>query len=152
MRDKIIIGVLCAVVIGVMGFVTYAIYETDKSNKEYEIYYASLSEEEKKAVDAENAAKEEAKKTRYEVVSVFKYAKNQTNNFGGVIKTEIAYSFDYIDKDGNLRTEKDFINREGSLSQIIIGDCNQYIIEDKGLDTYRYLQLTKETLQKMNAS
>lgn len=84
----------------------------------------------------------------YDVISVSQYVKTTTNNFGGVINQKPVYTFTYIDGSGELRIVDDFENLEYGLTKVKVGESNQYVVEDNGLDTYRTLYLTKETLKE----
>ena len=86
----------------------------------------------------------ESRIQRYEVVSVHKYTKNTTNNFGGIIRTEVCYSFTYVSGD-KLCSVDDFKHLEYGLTKVTIGDSDLYIINNNG-ETTSTLQLTKETL------
>lgn len=92
--------------------------------------------------------KEPAKPKVYDIISVSQYVKTTTNNFGGVINQKPVYTFTYIDGSGELRIVDDFENLEYGLTKVKVGESNQYVVEDKGLDTYRTLYLTKETLKE----
>ena len=81
----------------------------------------------------------------YEVVSVMKYTETRTNNFGGVIGTDICYAFEYIDNDGVLKSVKNFQHFEYGNTKVCIGDEDKYIIKNN----IRYLYLTKETLKSI---
>jgi len=95
----------------------------------------------------EDVPYEERIKT-YEVVSVYKYVRNTTNNFGGIMRTEICYSFSYLDGDA-LKHIDDF-EQGGYGNSVTIGDRDVYIFDPKtGFGT---LQLTKETLKSLTGS
>ena len=84
----------------------------------------------------------------YEVVSVYQYVEQKTNQFGGVKDTKICYKFDYIDKDGALRSIDGFKNLEyGTMKVQISNDYDKYVID--GYDNVTYLCLTKETMAKI---
>lgn len=114
---------------------------------EHHQWLESLSPEELAQYEAEKEAERQAKIYQYEVVSVSKYVKPITNNFGGVMKTEICYEFSYLDGD-NLKHIKDFQHLEYGLTKIIIGDSNKFIVDTNGEDV-RFLQLTKETFANL---
>lgn len=86
----------------------------------------------------------------YEVLSASQYIKPVTNQFGNVIRTETCYTFTYTDENGGLYVEDDFQHLEYGLTKLCLGDTNQYKTVEDGLDTYRYLYLTKDTFQSMN--
>ncbi len=115
---------------------------------EHKEWYNSLSEEEKIAFDAEQEQKREANIHRYEVIGVAQYVRTETNQFGGVTDTDICYTFQYLHGD-KLKSVDGFEHLEYGLTKVIIGDEDMYIIDTNGIDEYRYLQLTKETLQNI---
>ena len=98
--------------------------------------------------EAEEKARREANITEYEVVSVFRYIENRTNQFGGVTDTNICYAFEYVDASGKLHSVNSFENLEYGLTKVVVGDKNVYIIDKNG-EEHQYLQLTKETLSKI---
>lgn len=113
----------------------------------YDNWYDSLTSSEKAEVDLQRQQAYESRIHRYEVVSVHKYAKTVTNNFGGVVGTDICYSFTYLD--GNkLCSVDNFEHLEYGLTKVTIGDKDLYIVNDNGETTYT-LQLTKETLKNI---
>lgn len=80
----------------------------------------------------------------YEVVSVYKYVYNVTNNMGGIKNAKISYSFSYLDGE-NLRHVDYFVHYDDGNTKVTLGDSDLYIV-----DSYtgeKYLQLTKETLK-----
>lgn len=99
--------------------------------------------------DEEYAAYVAARTQEYEVVSVYQYMDIQTNNFGAVLDQDLKYCFTYIGYDGQLHQFDDFEHTEYGLWKLCIGDENKYVVQELGLDTYRYLYLTKETLANM---
>ena len=127
-----------------IGFCAWAIV----SDIQHDKWYNSLTAEEKAEYDAEQEAIRQSNIHRYEVVGVSQYVRNQTNNFGGIIDTDICYAFQYLDGN-NLKTVENFEHLEYGLTKIIVGDSNMYIVDTNGIDDYRYLQLTKETLQNI---
>lgn len=82
----------------------------------------------------------------YEVVSVYKYARNKTNIWGEIIDADICYNFSYISDDKLCHVE-DFIHRDNGKTKVTIGDSDCYIV-NKYTDE-KYLQLTKETLKSL---
>lgn len=84
----------------------------------------------------------------YEVVSVYQYIKTETNVLGGIMRQEPRYCFNYIGDDGNLHQFDDYEHTEYGLWKICIGDENKYVVDD-GIDTYRWLYLTEDTLKNM---
>lgn len=82
----------------------------------------------------------------YEVVSVSQYIGTETNQFGGVVDQSLKYCFTYIGDDGQLHQVDDFEHTEYGLWKVRVGDTNKYVIYDNGMDCYKTLYLTKETL------
>ena len=107
----------------------------------------SLTPEKLAQYEAEKEAERQANIYTYDVVSVSKYVKPVTNGFGGVIRTEICYEFNYMDG-SSLKHMNDFQHLEYGLTKVTIGDSNKYIIDTNGEDI-KYLQLTKETFENM---
>lgn len=140
----LVIIFLLIVAIGLTSLTVWACVEDAKYNE----WYNSLTVEERQKVDAEKEAARQANIHRYDVVSVNKYVRTETNQFGGVVDTDICYTFEYIDGAGNLKHIDDFEHLEYGLTKVVVGDSNQYIIDTNGEDV-RYLQLTKETLQNI---
>lgn len=101
-----------------------------------------LTEEEKAQLEQERLARIHT----YEVVSVYKYVRQQTNNFGGVTSTDICYNFQWIDGNGNLQTE-DMINLNGGLTHVCLGESDVYVVD--GNNNHRYLYLCKDTWNKL---
>lgn len=87
--------------------------------------------------------------SEYSVVSVSRYTKTQTNMYGGVIKSDIAYYIVYSDSNGNIHEIKDFTPSEYGLYKLRIGDENKLVVEYQTFDTYKYLYLTQETLNNL---
>jgi hypothetical protein len=136
-----IIAILVLILIGLFGLL---IYEAT----EYERWYESLSPEEKLAVDQEREAEYQANIYTYEVVGVSKYVRVETNSRGGIMDTDICYTFQYIDANGELKHVDDFEHLEYGLTKVVIGDTDAYIVNTNGEDI-RTLQLTKETLKNI---
>lgn len=118
-------------------------------NKEYQQWYNSLTVEEQQQIKQEKLEKYESKIERYEVVSVSRYVKENTNALGGVISTDICYSFFYVDGAGNLRHKDGFAHLDYGLTKVTIGESNQYIVNNNTLDSTYTLQLTKDTLKNL---
>lgn len=97
----------------------------------------------------ERAAYGVSRTQEYKVVSVYQYIAVQTNNFGAVLDQELKYCFSYIGNDGQLHQFDNFEHIEYGLWKIYIGNENKYVIKNDGIDTYRYLYLTEETLNNM---
>lgn len=120
--------------------VGYIVYATIDEMRHIE-WYESLTPEERERYDTQRQREYENRISRYEVVSVHKYLKTTTNNFGGVIRTEVCYTFTFL-AGGVLYSVEGFDH-----NRIIIGDADMYIINhNNGTQT---LQLTKETLANM---
>lgn len=85
----------------------------------------------------------------YEVLSVGQYIETHTNGYGAVLNQELAYYFTYIDENGVLHNNT-ISHSEHGMSKVCIGEENKYIIEHNGTKTYKYLYLTKETLNGFN--
>ena len=134
------ISILLIIVIGFGGLITWTCIEA----KQYHEWYESLTPTEKEAYALQKQQEYESRIQRYEVVSVHKYTKNTTNNFGGIIRTEVCYSFTYVSGD-KLCSVDDFKHLEYGLTKVTIGDSDLYIINNNG-ETTSTLQLTKETL------
>lgn len=86
----------------------------------------------------------------YEVLNVNSYVQNETNGYGAIIGSHLAYSFTYVDGSGKLHDKTDFENLEYGLTKVKIGDENKYVIESGGFDEYRTLYLTRDTFNKLN--
>lgn len=86
----------------------------------------------------------------YKVVSVYQYIKIETNTFGAVTSQELAYCFTYIDGEGQLHQFDGFRHTEYGLWKLCIGNENKYVVKEEGLNTYRFLYLTEETLASMS--
>ena len=99
--------------------------------------------------EEEKAAYIESRTNRYEVVSVTHYMKPVTNNRGGIINYESAYSFTYIDNNGQLKHYNDFVHYDYGLHKVCIGNENKYVTYHD-FDTYHYLYLTEETLKSIS--
>lgn len=86
----------------------------------------------------------------FPVVSVSKYMKaTKRNCFGAVLREELRYRFTYIGNDGRLYEFQDFENTNYGLWKVCVGNQNKYVIKHDTLDIYRYLYLTKETIENM---
>jgi hypothetical protein len=120
-----------------------------KDTQQYNEWYNSLTPAEKEIYEIQKQQAYESRIKRYEIASVHKYVKNVTNNFGGVVRTEVCYSFTYIDGN-NLCHVDNFQHFEYGLTKVILGDKDLYIINNNG-ETTRTLQLTKETLANMQS-
>ena len=115
---------------------------------QHQNWYNSLPADEKAAYDAQLAAEREKNIYRYDVVSVSQYIETKTNNWGGVIDTDVCYHFQFLQGD-DLKSVDGFQHLEYGLTKVIVGDKNMYIVDKNGFDEYRYLQLTEETLKTM---
>ena len=54
-----------------------------------------------------------------------------------------------MDNDGKIKTVNDFENLEYGLTKICLGDSDKYVIEQRAFDTYQYLYLTRNTLERI---
>ena len=141
-KGIIIFSVIMFVIISTL--IGFAINESVKHQK----WLDSLSPEELAAYEAEQEAERQNNIHRYEIISVSQYVKNVTNGFGGVVRTEVCYTFCYLDN-GVLKQVDDFSHLEYGLTKLVIGNKDMYIIDTNGADDYKYLQLTEETLKNI---
>lgn len=81
----------------------------------------------------------------YDVINVCSYVQSETNGFGAITGSHIAYTFTYNDN-GILKEETDFENLEHGLTKVKLSDRCYYEVKDNGMDCYRTLYLTKEKL------
>lgn len=81
----------------------------------------------------------------YDVINVCSYVQSETNGFGAITGSHIAYAFTY-DDNGILKEETDFENLEHGLTKVKLSDRCYYEVKDNGIDCYRTLYLTKEKL------
>lgn len=88
----------------------------------------------------------------YKVVSVYQYMKPITNKFGGVLRYESKYYFTYVDGNGSLHEFEDFKHTNYGLWKVCVGNENKYVVQDSGMDTYRWLYLTEETFNSLNTA
>ncbi|MBE5812146.1 MAG: hypothetical protein E7314_00635 [Clostridiales bacterium] len=121
-----VVIVACLIVVGVAACIIVSILKQDEPLPPYEEQIVT-----------------------YEVVSVYKYVRNETNIWGGVTDTDICYNFSYI-SNGNLYHIEDFIHYDYGLTKVIVGTSDCYIV-NKYTDE-RYLQLTKETLRSLTGT
>ena len=146
---EIFLVFLFVVLISAVSILGVSAYNHEKEQEEY---FNSLTPQQQQEYLAEKEAEEQARReaniTEYEVVSVFRYIENRTNQFGGVTDTNICYAFEYVDASGKLYSVDGFENLEYGLTKVVIGDKNVYIIDKNG-EEHRYLQLTKETLSEI---
>ena len=141
---KFVIAILIIIVTGIAALVGFGFHLA----AEEERYIESLSPDELKKYQEEKEAQRQRYIKKYDVIAVDKYAKI-TGDWRNT-KTKICYSFSYIE--GNtLKHINDFEHTDYGLYKVIIGDKDQYIIDTYG-ETIYYLQLTKETLQKIGGS
>lgn len=83
------------------GIIGYGISE-EVNKKEYNDWYNSLSAEEKANEDTKKQEEYNKKVTSFEVLNLSQYVQNITNGFGGIVRTEIKYTFSYINENGKL--------------------------------------------------
>lgn len=149
-KEGVFVGILSFILVCLIsGLVVNAVYHETKEKKYFETLTPQQQQEYLANKEAEEKAQREANISRYEVVSAFRYIKVETNQFGGVTGTDVCYAFEYIDSSGKLHSIKGFENLEYGLTKVIIGDSDMYIVDKNGIDTYQYLQLTKETLENI---
>ena len=135
-EEKCLAVMLVIIFILLIGIVI----KQDADNKKYKEWYQTLTVEEQQAIYESNIE-------HYEVLGVHKYTRTNTNQFGGVVSTNICYSFTYLNN-GVLCSEDNFHPTEYGLYRLTIGDDNLYIINHNG-ETTHMLQLTRETLENM---
>jgi hypothetical protein len=85
----------------------------------------------------------------YEIVSVDKYIREETNVFGAVLDTEVCYNFSYVAGNNVYHVDK-FIHYNYGNTKVIIGDSDCYMVSR--YTDERYLQLTKETFNSLSGS
>lgn len=98
---------------------------------------------------AKSAQESTPRVQEYPVVLVDKYIAARTNPLGAVTGHDLKYCFTFIGSDGQLHTVSDFEHTEYGLWKVCLGEENKYVIKESGLDTYRYLVLTEETMKKL---
>lgn len=140
--DKFIIIFFVIALVSFVGLISTGVYFAVKEDQ----YIASLSPSELEEYQLKKEKERQSRIKRYDVVSVTKYAEVKSYNMHRT-KTEICYSFSYIQGD-TLKHVDGFQHCEYGLYKVIIGDKDQYIIDTNGETTY-YLQLTRETLSKI---
>lgn len=84
----------------------------------------------------------ESRVERYEIASVCRYVRTTTNSLGGIINTEIRYSFAYI-KDGKTYWE------DIGFNDVVVGKRDLYVINNNSHGE-RTLYLTQETLNNID--
>ena len=95
--------------------------------------------------DATETYVEAPSASEYEVYNVNLYVQNETNGYGAITGSHMAYSFTYIDENGNIKEETDFRNYKEGTTRVKIGKENKYVI-----DNYVYtLYLTKDTFSTL---
>lgn len=141
--DRFTLLIILSVVLVICSAIAWGVYATNQ----YDKWYDSLSDEERAAYELQRQQEYESRIERYEVLSVHKYVRVETNNFGGIIDTDICYSFTYL-CGGSLKEENGFEHLEHGLTKVTIGDSNMYIVNKNG-ETTRTLQLTKETIANL---
>ena len=102
--------------------------------------------------EEERAAYIEDHTYEYKVISVNQYMMPITNKMGGVLRYELKYCFIYIDSNGNLQKFEDFQHTDYGLWKVCLGKENKYVVQDNGIDTYRWLYLTEETFNSINTN
>lgn len=114
----------------------------------------AIKEAEKEAqepmTEEEYAAYLERRYKHYEVCSVFQYTEPVANGYGGVIRTEVCYSFTYLDGNSTLHSVDGFQHLEYGLTKICVGNVDEYVVDT--IKDIRYLYLTKNTLSKLTGS
>ena len=143
--ETFFITILIVLILILVSLFSYGIYNSVK----YQKWYNSLSVEEKAIEDKRKEKEYNDNIYKYEIVSVSKYIKNETNNFGGITDTETCYSFTYLDNKGKTHHIDDFYHTDYGLWKVTVGDKNLYIVNNNGEIT-RTLQLTEETYKKFN--
>lgn len=139
MKKVIILLVMISSLLMLMGCSAESMPE--KKKQEYLEFRTQMTEEEKQEYI-------KAHTKEYEVLSVIQYIATKTNGYGGVQGHDLCYAFTYVDENGELKQVDKFKHLEYGLTKVLIGDTNKYVIEN-GFDDYRYLYLTKETLQNI---
>lgn len=86
---------------------------------------------------------------RYSVVSVTRYNSQRQVPFTNIVSLETRYSFTYIDDKGSLITMDNFTNSSYGLTSVRLGDKNEYVRYNDGVDTFEILYLTQDTLSSL---
>ena len=102
--DGFTVFVITCSIIGIVAIsvlIGYGISEGINQQK-YDQWYNGLSVEEKAIEDARRQEEYNKKVIRFEVLNLSQYVHNVTNGFGGIVRTEIKYTFSYINENGQL--------------------------------------------------
>ena len=137
--SMVVIGGIFCIVIMYTGHQQYEIEQ-----QQYQQWFNTLTPEQQKA---ERIKQDQRRYSRYDVISVTRYYKTNTNQWGGVTSSELCYAFVYIDGNGNAQHVEDFIHAPYGIMKVALGDSNKYIIDK--IHSISYLQLTKETFQEL---
>lgn len=138
--ESTLIAIAIVVFIAFLAGLGWLVYDSIRNDQEFDAWFASLT-------PTQQAEYLEAQKARYDVVSVNQYVATETNKFGGIRDTYIAYTFVYIDENGDLHQIDNFAHYDSGSTQIQIGDQNQYVIDKH--EYKKYLVLTEETLARI---
>ncbi len=103
--------------------------------------------EQEQLTKEELAARRAACISEYEVCSVMQYAETKTNQFGGVVDTDVCYAFTYIDDDGALKSVEGFQHFDHGLTKVCLSDMDKYVTDS--MTDARTLYLSRETLEKL---
>lgn len=139
----VLVAVVSVIATLFISSLSFAIAYAVKKNNEFNTWYEALTPAEKEAYQQEQADKREAMRIRHEITSVSQYIGTQTNHYGGVTDTYTAYTFTYLDGSKLCHVE-DFRHYDYGMTKVIIGDKDEYVIDN--YDHVQYLVLTKETL------
>ena len=128
------------VVVAFLGGLGWIVYDEIQENQAFDAWFASLT-------PTKQAEYLETQKVRHDIVSVNQYIVTETNRFGGIRDTYVAYTFSYVDEKGNLHQIDNFVHYDSGYTQIQIGDRDQYVIDE--YEGKKYLILTEETLARI---
>jgi flagellar basal body-associated protein FliL len=146
-RIFIITIIVCATL--TISLIAGGIIYSVNQDKKFDEWYNSLTPEEQIQYQQEQAEKREKMKERYEIMSVSQYVGTNTNNFGGITNTYVAYTFTYM-KNGQLCHIEKFIHYDNGNTKVVIDDKDEYVVDK--YDNTQDLVLTKETLATLKVN
>lgn len=138
--ESTLIAIAIVVLIAFLAGLGWLVYDSIREDQKFDAWFASLT-------PTQQAEYLETQKVRHDIVSVNQYIVTETNRFGGIRDTYVAYTFSYVDEKGNLHQIDNFVHYDSGYTQIQIGDRDQYVIDQHS--DKKYLVLTEETLSRI---